>query len=125
MARKRRRRNVRVASAYANPRLVLPSISAGFLDLGGLLRDVEDRRQFHPEQGARPARLISGVRHRLRAPRVRGPRLPIGVAFENPLRVLTCVRRKVRKEVLFAKRKVGRGAAKKMPRWSWRSNIQC
>lgn len=45
------------------------------------------------------------------------------VAFEHPKRVLVCVKRKERKEVLHAKRKVGRG--NRPPTRNRWSNVTC
>lgn len=59
----------------------------------------------------------------------RNLQVPVGVRFESPLKVVTCVRRKVRREVIHAldkvrnkKREKGRGGAR---RRTWRSNIWC
>ena len=46
------------------------------------------------------------------------------LGFRDAHNVLTCVRRKQRKQVLFAKRKAGCGGQKK-PRWSALSRIRC
>ena len=46
--------------------------------------------------------------------------------FENPGRVLVCIRRKQRRQSLFAMRKVGKGRRKfKRPVWSAKSHIKC
>lgn len=77
------------------------------------LTDFEDRRTFHPEGAQRPARSFNAARHRLRAvwqPNVTfrpfGVPLieatPYRVGFVNPDRVLVCVRRKIRREVMHA-----------------------
>lgn len=89
----------------------------------------EDRRQFHPEGSARPARSFASSRHRLRllgvpvarAVRPSGSRydfssrrfvpLPYRIGFENPTRILLCVRRRVRREVLHALGVAGIGGA--------------
>lgn len=96
----------------------------------------EDRRTFHPERDQRPARSFSKALHRLvvKEP-LRNPdrfaslrafpaSIPTRIGFEDPKRVLICVRRKRRKEVLHALKKTGRGGQKK-PRRSWYSSISC
>lgn len=102
------------------------------------LRTFEDRRTFHPEGPIRPALRFSGVPARLRLRRsltrrsrpqknFSGLRPESGrslVAFRDPDRVLICVRRKMRREVLFAKRKTGRGG-QKPPKYSWFSKVTC
>lgn len=103
------------------------------------LRLYEDRRLWHPEGRYAPARSFSRSRHRLRevAPsRVSEARrsrsvsnmssLPVHrIGFERPERVLICVRRKMRREVLFARRKTGRGVKRRRPRFNWYSKISC
>lgn len=54
-----------------------------------------------------------------------GIQVPVGVRFESPLKVVTCVRRKLRRKIMFAKRKAGFGQRQKMPRRDWRSNVSC
>lgn len=54
-----------------------------------------------------------------------GLQLPVGVMFESPLRVVTCARRKMRRQVLFAKRRTGKGAkARRHKRNQW-SDVRC
>lgn len=91
------------------------------------LRQVEDRRQWHPE-GPRRA---PGARNRF-APRLVTPGwVPLGgdlptakIGFADPLNVAVCVRRKQRREVLFAKHKAGRRGQRR-PKRNWFSNIKC
>lgn len=45
-------------------------------------------------------------------------------SFEDPRRVMICVRRKSRREVLFAIRKTGKGARSRKRRNEW-SNVRC
>ena len=106
---------------------------------GDSLREVEDRREYHPEGFDRPARSVSRSRHRLVvapspiavSPAFSSPQsvgspvsVPNGVAFADSDRVLTCVRRSVRKQVLHALGKAGKRGQKK-PRRSAYSDIQC
>lgn len=97
----------------------------------------EDRRSFNPEGFSAPARSFNTSRHRLDVPRVRkaspsvrkslrsfSPSLPIAVGFKVPSKVLICVRRKVRKQVLHALKKTGR-RGQRSPRFSDYSRIHC
>lgn len=107
----------------------------------GALRDLEDRREWHPEGPFRPARSFRSSRHRLvvagypkvsqSPPRGRfrnAARSSFGpaahVTFEVPEQVAICVRRRRRREVLFARRKTGRGGQRR-PRWNWYSKVRC
>lgn len=54
--------------------------------------------------------------------------LPVQVRdeFTRPVTTLVCIRRRARRSVLFALRKIGKGSGKKRPaRWSERSYIVC
>jgi len=99
------------------------------------LQAIEDRRQYHPEGPARPARSWSSARHRLVVTPQRResvladtytPTVPVGVSFEAPRRVAICVRRKQRREVLHALMKTGRGSRHhRKPRKSYYSEVNC
>ena len=94
--------------------------------LTNTLRDIEDRRTFHPEGQKRPARSLNRSQHRLVLPdKKTSPSLPHRVQFDAPKKVLICIRRKQRKEVLFAKRKTGKGARARRHRRSYFSEITC
>lgn len=104
--------------------LGLPTFSP-FTVLLGQLDLFEDRRLFNPEL-APPARSTNRSRHRLvipRSTRSRG-KLPQFVGFDVPEKVLICVRRKIRGEVLHAKKKTGRRGQKK-PRRGYYSSVSC
>lgn len=112
-------------------------------DLSRLI-EYEDRRQWHPEGENRPARSFSQSRHRLTVvdknyrrqvqknrDRFAGVRrfpsqTRAAVVFKNPDRVLVCVRRNIRREVLHALNKTGRGKGKqRRPRYNVYSKISC
>lgn len=112
------------------------------------LMAMEDRRLYHPEGVNRPAVLpgssdlvtrgttsyvanyfknlgydLSGRRYVDRARNYVGA----GLAFRDPSRVAICVRRKIRKEVIFAlspHRRIGSGKGKRRRR-NWASSIRC
>lgn len=113
-----------------------------------LLSRIEDRRTFHPDR-VRPARglsrravrfMVSPPRASIRRATARGlhPSLlqsralrssalsiPSGVSFHAPKTVLVCVRRKTRREVLFATNSTGKGARARRRRQSEFSDIGC
>lgn len=117
----RRRRNIRDTVAITNrhrldlrPRLTLSSFSIP-----------SDRRVFHPDgHFRRPdafVRVAADLRVTPSSPR---RSLPFSVSFRDPSRVHLCVRRKVRREVLFAK---GGAGSRKMrpPRRNYFSSVRC
>lgn len=102
--------------------------------------DVEDGRSWHPDPergavtvGGRWARLVVHPRPAVAYSRPlwswrgtpRGVQVPVGLRFESPLKVITCLRRKVRREVIFARRKAGAGARSRVRARNWRSEIGC
>lgn len=101
------------------------------------LSKYEDRRLWHPERNYyADAKSFNSTRHRLVYPSVNRqfesirPRRSLlsqinsAIAFAAPKKVLICVRRKIRKSVLHALGKTGRGG-QKSPRFSYYSSIQC
>jgi len=105
------------------------------------LSEAEDRRLFHFEGPNRPALLDDGTparthvvdrqknRNRVKPRAFRfGPKIysqtKAILTFQQPERVAVCVRRKARREVLFAKKKAGRGGMR-LPRRTWLSKISC
>lgn len=119
----------------ATPRGVLrPSLSSVVLSLPSPARaiipdlewfdssmdEVSDRRRFDADP-VKPAKKASGMPARLRA-LYHSPMSQIG--FEDPKRVLICVRRVVRREVLFAKRKTRKGA-RGAKRRNYYSDVRC
>jgi len=87
------------------------------------LRLIEDRRQHHPSYEDRPARSFNQANHRLIAIGL-GASVPVAIGFNRPNKVLTCVRRKIRREVMFALNKTGRRGQRR-PKFNWRSFIKC
>lgn len=137
MARRRRSNTARrvVSTPYSNRRLSGPVRRLSLPKLSSL-RAIEDRREFHPEREARPARGFVYPRHRLvvspvrqepsRLPDTFTPAVPVGVSFKAPRQVAVCVRRKQRREVLHAMGKTGRGSRHhRAPRKSFYSEIRC
>lgn len=102
-----------------------------------ILQEIEDRRTYHPLGDSRPARYSTGGPSHLktkdrpahdRFANVR--RFTSGtkaaVVFSDPDNVAICVRRKSRREVMFAKRRAGMsGPRRRKPRRNWYSAIKC
>lgn len=110
-----------------------PSLPVGFRT--NRISDFEDRRQFHPDGVYSPPRRLDRprakivVRARSRvapAPQsVRPAAVPRAfLSFDVPQKVLICVRRKIRKEVLHAFHKTGKSGQRK-PRRNLYSDISC
>lgn len=112
------------------PRQILPLPDLPAPDL----REIEDRRLFHP--GSKAPGTLSSQRTRLRTyPRTSQARgrpyepfkafqtVPHRIGFSRPRDVLVCVRRKARREVLHA---LGRtGGRMRPPRFTEYSTIHC
>lgn len=127
MARGSRRRRSRVVDeAFLSPPLAdrlfdpLPSTWS--------VPSLEDRRTYHPENIFRPAASVTSSDRNVnvKEPAKKFSRaLPFGLQFAVPDNVAICVRRKQRREVIFAKRKAGKGARRRNPRRTWHSLIGC
>lgn len=90
------------------------------------LRLYEDRRTWYPE-AIRPARSFQGPTRLQIKPVSRARHLaypPQAVSFVAPRRVLVCVRRQIRREVLHAFRKTGR-SGQRSPRLTQWSGVHC
>lgn len=103
------------------------------------LSDIEDNRlfTFDPPSsmtiGGRVARVIVHKRPIIaRANTIFSARsypvglqVPVGIKFESPLKVITCLRRKIRRQIMFVTNKAGKGVRKRRPRRSYRSTVSC
>lgn len=136
-------RATRVASDPTSTLTWLRTLSAPLRDPTALFQPLDDGRYWHPDPdqgaltiGGRYARVIVHQRPLVARSKALsswiggkglpiGLQVPVGVKFESPYRVLTCVRRKVRRAVVFARGKAGKGVKKRRPRRTWRSNVVC
>lgn len=105
-------RDVFSPSILSEPRL---QPLRGLEQARAVVKAVEDRRTFHPLRDLRPAGSLSKASRRIvvshSTPNLaRGLHPPPGLSFSVPRDVAVCVRRKERREVLFAKGKQGKGA---------------
>lgn len=98
-----------------------------------VLSELEDRRQFHPLSDVRPARGLtkndSLLYVRPVGDRVSGRKdkkwRPETFNFSVPKNVAICVRRKQRREVLFALKRTGKGARVRRRRRNYYSDVSC
>jgi len=145
MSRSNNRRKARRDNyPIANPRL--PRFS---IDPVPYLSQYEDRRTFHPDSNYRPIRSFNGYTTVLtdNLPRkvITSQRRSVSRSqsrdlrqystfrdvssrgtfrFDQPSKVLACVRRRIREEVLHAFRKTGR-TGQSRPRYNELSRIRC
>lgn len=93
------------------------------------VRTLEDRRDFHPERDFRPALSLSRLARRLVPVRSkvykRSEALTSRMMFAVPKKVAKCVRRKERREVMFASKKSGKGARQRVRRRDYWSDVKC
>lgn len=114
MARGSRNRN-RYSERDALPSLTVSRLSRA-VPLSHNLSSIQDFRTFDFAPASRPALLFTGGKASVRAAPARSGSsrsralLPSKIMFASPDRVIVCVRRKKRREVLFAKRRTGRGS---------------
>jgi hypothetical protein len=81
------------------------------------LYEIEDRRRYNDAPAS-----TSGRRARVAA----SPNRSLAsLQFTHPKHVVTCVRRRERREVIHATGKGGRKAPQKRPRYNHNSNIRC
>lgn len=87
--------------------------------------EVEDARRFDPTRTIRPPRKISGrAVRRITDKPSRGRKRPL-LRFDDPFSVIICVRRKMRRAVLFGLRRTGKGARSRMRKRSVYTEISC
>lgn len=117
-----------LSSPYLGSPFLYPSTSSFLTDD---FRLYEDRRHFHPEGVFRSARSFQTPFHRLTLVPDRFARLrsfpaqtKAAVAFKSPERVLVCVRRKIRREVMHAYGISG-SRGQRRPRYNWMSRVSC
>lgn len=130
MARRRRRSNRSNDTARRDVQTVSRTHVLPLTDL----RLIEDRRDFHPLQDYRPAGVFVFREARQVVPKrvVTRPYRPVwpgtslshALQFNVPQEVALCVRRKQRREVIFAKRKYGRNGARRYRRNRF-SEVSC
>lgn len=117
-------RNTRDVRYIAKPSLSFrPNISHG-LSLANSLQQISDRRLFHPDGIFRSAVNFKNAPHSLSVSNPFSRRLSPAVKFSNPHKVLVCVRRKIRKQILFAKGGAGSRRMRK-PVYNYYSSVRC
>lgn len=115
----------RLAGALDRDRIILRSL---LHDPISDLRQAEDRRQLHRHYQQRQYLRIDGTPARPRMlplqSGLRGLRSQMRFQFPVPKETLVCVRRQVRRRIIFAMQKAGRGGQKK-PSWTETSRVVC
>lgn len=120
------------------------SITQRPIALADTLEFIEDNRRFNPEPLrdrpildalGRPSRFFvsPSVRVHRRSVVARsyfsntpvGLQVPVGVKVRSLFPVVVCVRRKIRKAVMFALGKTGKGAKARRRRRNSRSDVRC
>lgn len=84
------------------------------------LTSVEDRRRFSPARVS-PPRMASSKRALIKPTLPKFPKL----AFALPKNAIICIRRKMRRQVLFAANKTSKGARKRHRRFTPDSHYKC
>lgn len=124
----------RVARADQARRFVEASIASRLarrrLEIEDLRRNRYERKELVHPRYLREDGKAALVEQRLRERQLglQGKRLPplLRAEFRDPQETLVCVRRRARRSVLFALRKVGKGSGRKRKaRWSDHSYIVC
>lgn len=92
--------------------------------------DIQDNRRSHPLEYFRPnlttwGGLSEGVTPKKQTKFKRPVGMPSGLQFKQADDLLVCVRRKRRKEVLFATKKTGKGSRSRKRRRNRNSDISC
>lgn len=100
-----------------------PLVSPGHYLPADLFNEIEDRRTFHPERDFRQPMDTTAEPAGYRRQKSYSTRQHL-VRFDAPEKALVCVRRKTRREVIFAKRKHRKGAGSRRHR-NYLSNIRC
>lgn len=117
-----------IADAYFTETLDPPGLLSDLAEPRATFPEIEDGRRFDPDAFGFSTPMTSDARPAAPPviPRARpGAQYPSHrIAFQAPKKTLVCVRRKERREVLFAKRKSG-GGSRRRPHRRWYSDIKC
>lgn len=121
-----RRRGGRRSSVVLDAPVLTPRPTLAHIAL------VDDRRLFHPDPYRAPVAYGFPKRVRFTIPlpapykkaRKFVNRIPSLIGFDAPQRVIRCIRRKVRKEVMFATKSTGKGSRAPKRRNYW-SDVKC
>lgn len=132
MGRRRRNAVMRTAMIVQGPEVRRTPPAFSLAQLGALraardlVKSLEDRRQFHPLGDFRPVSSVRRASRRFVIPKASSPfKLSTGIAFAVPREVSVCVRRRERREVLHALKKVGAGSRARYRRRNYWSSVSC
>lgn len=109
-------------------RMLLHKLAVPLPSLLPSLRMIEDRREFYPDR-LRPARALFSDAADMVVARPLGRRadlsVPFRLSFRDGSKVAICVRRKQRREVLFADLRTGKGSRVRRRRRNEYSDVRC
>lgn len=116
--------NTRDVRYIAKPRLSFLNSFSHTSRISTPLQQISDRRIFHPDRLVRNAVSTLNAPHALAVANPYSRKLSSNVRFQNPHKVLVCIRRKIRKQILFAK---GGAGSRKMrrPTYNYYSSVRC
>lgn len=124
MARKRGNSRQRDNNSIANTLLTSPTRH--------YILSHEDRRLYHPLDDVRPAKGLSKYASQITVTpykrnkaRPKAAPTPDVFRFNAPQKVAVCVRRKTRREVLFALKRTGKGSRRRRRRRNYYSEVSC
>lgn len=110
----------RLVDAFLTPvrlsSLSLDNVYADLSDRNAVIRSLDDRRAFHPDNTFRPVQSPTRWQRALLMGASR-------YHFRVPDKVTVCVRRKERREVLFATG--GRSRVRRKKRYNYWSSVKC
>lgn len=121
------------ANRVASAPLVSPLRTVKIRSFQEQVRELEDRRDYHPQGKSRDPRstyrsdtrlIVAPIKKALKRPKGSKLVIPFRTSFSVAKRVSLCVRRHQRREVLFALKRVAKGSGSRKIRNQW-SEIKC
>lgn len=122
----RRRSNRSFSGGFEPSTYRLPQLNA-IDQLRALVKTIEDRRRFHPLGVLRPPGALRRTSRRVvvSKPRSAGFFPEPGLSFSVGRDIALCARRKERREIIFAKRKQGKGSRSFKRKRNYWSQVRC
>lgn len=102
--------------------VVSPLQGISRFDVSAFVRSLEDRRRFRFDMFSAPSSVTRGASRLILSPTK--PGLKAGLSFSVPKHVSLCVRRKQRREVMFATGRSG-GGPRRRPKFNHWSRVSC
>lgn len=104
------------------PPVLSPLSHISHFNVLSFVRSLEDRRRFRFDTFSAPRSVTRGAHRVVLSPTK--PGLRAGLSFFQPKQVSSCVRRKQRREVIFAKGRSG-GGPRRRPKFNHWSRVSC